>query len=661
MPSTTLNPRPAPVAGPSPAAELWEKHGEALTTALCAVFVAAGWLAHRAGTGAACTSAIFLVGYVLGGYRQAIEGTTTLFKDRELDVDLLMVVAAIGAAFIGYWFDGALLIFIFALSGTLEGYASARTKRDIEALMALHPEDALVIREGREVRVPAASLVVDEVFIVKPGERVAADGKVVEGTSTLNQASITGESMPVDKRIGDEVFAGTINGHGALRVVVTRPSGDTILARMIQLVQEAQERRPPAQLFIERFERRYAKVVVLGAIALVALPSLAHWWTFREALYRAMIFLVVASPCALAAAMMPTLLSALSNGARNGILFKGSTFIESLGRVRAMAFDKTGTLTSGHPVVTDVLSLSDSSADDLLAKAAAVETLSEHPLARAIVAEAARRNLPVSAASSLRAVPGTGAHAVISGERWSIGKASLFDEVADEARARQQALTAEGKTVVLVGSGAVRGLIALRDTLRPNARDAVRSLHRIGLEHLVLITGDTRETAEAIGRDVEITEIHAELLPAEKVRVVEAMTRRFGCVAMVGDGVNDGPALAASTIGIAMGVSGTDVALETADVVLTNDDLEKLAYAVELGRQALRVVKQNLVLGLGMIVLLVASDLLGWISLPWGVVGHEGSTLLVTLNGLRLLRQLRVEGAGKLRLLGAAASAEAAL
>ncbi|MEA2751909.1 MAG: Zn2+/Cd2+-exporting ATPase, partial [Myxococcales bacterium] len=362
----------------------WEKHGEAVTTALCALFVAAGWLAGRAGLGSIGTSLLFSVGYVLGGYRQAIEGMTTLIVKRELDVDLLMVVAAIGAACIGYWFDGALLIFIFASSGTLEGYAGARTKRDIEALMALHPEDALVVRKGSELRVPADTIAVGELVVVKPGERIAADGRIVEGASTVNQASITGESMPAEKHVGDEVFAGTINGHGALRLVVIRPAGDTVLARMIQLVEQAQERRPPAQLFIERFERSYAKVVVLGAVLVVALPSVTHWWTFREALYRGMIFLVVASPCALAASMMPTLLSALSNGARNGILFKGSTFIETVGRVRAIAFDKTGTLTSGHPVVTDVLSISAASVEELLSAAASVESLSEHPLAQAI-------------------------------------------------------------------------------------------------------------------------------------------------------------------------------------------------------------------------------------------------------------------------------------
>jgi Cd2+/Zn2+-exporting ATPase len=628
-------------AARSTRAATWDTHGEAITTVLCAVFVTAGWLASRVGAGVVVTTALFSVGYVLGGYRQAIEGVTTLVSERELDVDLLMVVAAIGAACIGYWFDGALLIFIFALSGTLEGYASARTKRDIEALMALHPEDAVVVRDGVEQRVRADTLAVGEVLVVKPGERIAADGLVVEGTSTVNQASITGESMAVDKRIGDEVYAGTINGHGALRATVSRPAAETVLARMIKLVQEAQEKRPPAQLFIERFERSYAKAVVAGAILLFAVPSLAHWWPFREALYRAMIFLVVASPCALAASMMPTLLSALSNGAREGVLFKGSTYIESLGRVRAIAFDKTGTLTTGHPVVTDVIPLTDLSAEDLLRTAAAIESLSEHPLARAIVAEAQRRNLDVPAASNLQAVPGIGAHADVDGESWSVGKASLFSDLSGDARGRQHALEADGKTVVLIGAGSVHGLIALRDTIRPRAAAAVRALRSLGLEHVVLLTGDTRETAEAIGRSAGITEVHAELLPADKVRIVRDLVARYRHVAMVGDGVNDAPALAASTVGVAMGVSGTDVALETADVVLTADDLEKIAYAVGLGRHALRVVKQNLVFALGMIVILVASDLLGWITLPWGVVGHEGSTLLVTLNGLRLLRRVR--------------------
>lgn len=643
MTATTLGVRSSVGDAHPPRTGLWERHGESITTALCALFVATGWVASRTGVGAAGTNAFFLVGYVLGGYRQAIEGTTTLFRERELDVDLLMVVAAIGAAIIGYWFDGALLIFIFALSGTLEGYASARTKRDIEALMALHPEDALVVREGLEERVPAETLAVGDRILVKPGERIAADGRIVEGTSAVNQAAITGESMASDKGPGDEVFAGTINGYGALRVLVVRPAGDTVLARMIQLVKVAQERRPPAQLFIERFERTYAKVVVAGAVGVVAVPSVLGCWTFREALYRSMIFLVVASPCALAAAMMPTLLSALSNGARNGILFKGSTFIETLGRVRAVAFDKTGTVTSGHPVVTDVISFSTVTVEELLGTAAAIESLSEHPLARSIVREAERRRLAIVPASNLQAMPGEGARAMVGGEQWSIGKARLFASTAEEARIRQHSLEADGKTVVFVGDGPVRGLIALRDAVRPSAHHAVQALRHLGIDSIVLITGDTRETAEAIGRELGIRNVYGGLLPADKVRVVEDLTRRYGQVAMVGDGVNDAPALAASTVGIAMGVSGTDVALETADIVLTADELEKIPYAMALGRQALRVVKQNLLLAILMIVMLVTSDLLGWITLPWGVVGHEGSTLLVTVNGLRLLRRIRLD------------------
>jgi Cd2+/Zn2+-exporting ATPase len=358
----------------------WEPHGEAFTSILCALFVTAGFAASRAGLTPLGVVGLYLVAYVVGGYRQAIEGVTRLLVERELEVDLLMVVAAIGAAVIGAWSDGALLIFIFALSGTLEGYASARTQRDIEALMALHPEEALVERDGAEVRVAVATLAVGERVVVKPGERVPADGAVT-GTSSVNQAPITGESLPVDKGPGDEVFAGTINGHGALRVVVSRPASDTVLARIVRLVREAEERRPPAQLFIERFERSYAKLVVVGAVLMVAVPTLLLHGSLRDALYRAMIFLVVASPCALAAAMMPTLLSALSTGARHGVLFKGSTFIEAMGRIRAVAFDKTGTLTSGMPRVTDVEALDGGEPGPLLEITAAIEAHSTTPWA----------------------------------------------------------------------------------------------------------------------------------------------------------------------------------------------------------------------------------------------------------------------------------------
>ena len=613
---------PGARTSPEPASRAWSEHGEAFTTAACAAFVLAGWIAIHYDAPIWASAALFLVAYVVGGYRQAVEGVTTLVRDHELDVDLLMVVAAIGAATIGYWSDGALLILIFALSGTLEGYASKRTQRDIEALVALHPEEAIVVREGAEVVVAASTIAVGDRVVVRPGARIAADGRVVEGTSSVDQATITGESIPVDKAVGDEVFAGTINGHGALRVRATRAAGATVLARIIALVKQAEERRPPAQLFIERFERSYAKVVVAGALGLALVPPLLLGWTFRAALYRSMIFLVVASPCALAAAMMPTLLSALSNGARNGVLFKGSTFIEVLGRVQAIAFDKTGTLTTGAPRVTDVVAFDGGGEDALLAAAAAVESLSEHPLGRAVVGEATRRGLVFAPGTQHRSVPGQGAHADVGGDSWKVGKPGLFAEVAQDVLEAREALEAAGKTVVVVGDRQARGLIAMRDTLRPEAREAIARLR-------------------ALAREAGIEEIHAELLPEQKVHVVEELVRRYGHVAMVGDGVNDAPALAAATVGIAMGTAGTDVALETADVVLTADDLTKVADAVVLGRRALAVVKQNLVVALTVIAALVVADLLGKINLPTGVVGHEGSTLLVTLNGLRLLRRKR--------------------
>ena len=620
----------------------WRDHGEALTTAFCALAVVAGWTLFRSGLHTAGVMAL-IAGYVVGGYRQARDGVLTLIRERELDVDLLMVVAAIGAAAIGEWFDGALLIFIFALSGTLEGYASARTTRDITALMALTPDEAIVLRDGAERVLAAPDLAVGDRLVIRPGARVPADGTVVEGTSAVNQAPITGESVLVDKCPGSDVFAGSINGHGALYVTVTRAPGETLLARIIQLVKEAQANRPPAQLFIERFERGYAKVVVLGAILLAALPTAFGWWTAREAIYRAMIFLVVASPCALAAAMMPTLLSALSNGARHGILFKGSAFVETLGKIDAIAFDKTGTLTSGHPVVTRIVSTSDTAPETLLARAASVESASEHPVGRAIVAEARRQHVMLTPVSEFQAIVGTGARARLSGAPWSVGRPSLFP--LPEAVSRDVgALESQGHTVVLVGDDACRGYIALRDKVRPQAIAAVGSLKRLGIKTIVGLSGDSRATADAVAAEVAVDEMHAGLYPEDKVRKVEELASRHGLVAMVGDGVNDAPALAAAAVGIAMGGIGTDVALETADVILSRDDVAMVPYAVALGRRSLRIIRQNLAIALTVIVALVLSDLFGLITLPWGVVGHEGSTLLVTLNGLRLLRRIGPPG-----------------
>ena len=621
--------------------DLWTAHGEAITTAICAVFVISGLLVARGGGSTLLSTGLFLLGYAAGGYRQAIEGTATLLVERELDVDLLMVVAAIGAAAIGYWFDGALLIFIFALSGTLEGYASARTQRDLESLMSLHPQVATVVRGTDEARVPVDALCIGDLVLVRPGERVPADGHIIEGVSLVDQASITGEATPVHRQVGDEVFAGTINGQGGLRVRVGRPSGETVLARIIETVREARERRPPAQLFIEKFERGYAKLVVLGAVLFVAVPIFALGWTFAEAWYRAMVFLVVASPCALAASMMPALLSALSNGARNGVLFKGSTYVEALGTIRAVAFDKTGTLTTGHPSVVEVVGGPDMDVSVLLSRSAAVEAMSEHPIGAAIVAEARRRGAGGALASDFRSTVGVGASATVDGSRWQVGKACLFSAVPAPLQDAKARLELAGDTVGLVGDETARGAIALRDTVRANAVEAVRALRHLGIEHVVVLTGDSEGPARAVASAVGADRVHAGLLPSDKVRLVEDLLARYGAVAVVGDGVNDAPALATATVGIAMSAGGTDVALDTADVVLMADDVGRIPYAIQLGRRTLRVVKQNVVVAVSVMVLLVLADVLGRISLPAGVVGHEGSTLLVTISGLRLLLQLR--------------------
>ena len=487
---------------------------------------------------------------------------------------------------------------------------------------------------------PASALNIGDRFVVRPGARIPADGSVVEGASAVNQAPITGESAPVDKTAGAQVFAGSINGHGVLYVTVTRAPGETLLARIIgSFVKQAQANRPTTQLFIERFERGYAKVVVAGALLLGVAPTMMGWWTAREAVYRAMIFLVVASPCALAAAMMPTLLSALSNAARNGILFKGSVFVEALGKIDAIAFDKTGTLTAGHPVVTQVVSTGDLPPDTILAYAASVETGSEHPVGRAIVAEASRRQLALHPAENFQAVVGAGASARLSGRLWVVGRPALFS-MSDDVRRTVAELEGQGHTVVVVGDDTGRGYIALRDRVRPEASVAVGFLRQLGIKPIVGLSGDSRAAADAVAAEVGVDEMHAGLYPEDKVRKVEELALRYGTVAMVGDGVNDAPALAVAHVGIAMGNIGSDVALETADVVLSKDDVSMVPYAVALGRKSLRIIRQNLAIALTVIVVLVLSDLLGLITLPWGVVGHEGSTLLVTLNGLRLLRRI---------------------
>lgn len=625
-----------------------KEHPDAVAAIACAILVFLGWQTLNLGwIGVALF--ILTAAYVIGGFDSAREGLTTLVKEKELDVDLLMIVAALGAASLGLWrreyyliVDGAVLILIFAISGALEGYAMQRTERSIQGLMSLTTDTARMVLNGQERTVAIAALKVGDQVLVKPGELVPTDGLVTEGTSTLNQASITGESIPVDKTVGDEVFAGTLNGNGALRLKIHQPPESSLIQRVIRLVQQAQNEAPPSQQFIERFERGYAKVIVIAGILLATLPPFLFGWNWEDTIYRALIFLVVASPCALMASIMPTLLSGIANGARHGILFKNGAQLEMMGRVKAIAFDKTGTLTTGKLQVVHAVA-TQKSTDQLFRIAAALESLSEHPIGAAIVQTAYQQNLTWAEAINGQAQAGQGITGEIDHQTAVVGKATFVHaqtgRVSSDLVEQSQQWESDGKTVVWVAyGGEILGMIAVADTVRPTAAQAISRLKRLGVERIVMLTGDNSRTAHSIAEQIGVDQVYAELLPEDKVDVIRQLQKQYQTVAMVGDGINDAPALAQASVGIVMGTAGSDVALETADIVLMADRLEQLEHAIRLGRRSQSIVKQNIVFALGFVVVLLLLNLVGKMTLPFGVLGHEGSTVVVTLSGLRLLR-----------------------
>lgn len=629
-----------------PRTALWKDHPDAIAAIVCSLLVFLGWLTLQSGwLGIALL--ILPAAYAIGGYESAREGLTTLFKEKELDVDLLMIVAALGAAGLGLWrreysliVDGAILIAIFSISGAMEGYAMKRTERSIRSLMNLTPDTARVLHNGQEQQVAISNLQVGNEVIVKPGELVPTDGLIVEGFSTLNQAAITGESMPVEKTIGEQVFAGTINGNGALKIKLHQPPESSLIARVIRLVEQAQSETPPSQQFIEGFERGYAKVIVIAGILLALVPPYLWGWSWETTIYQALIFLVVASPCALMAAIMPTLLSGIANGARQGILFKNGAQLELIGQVRAIAFDKTGTLTMGKPQVVQVISRE---GEQLLQVAAALESLSEHPIGEAIVQYALSQQVKWQEATNVQALAGQGITGEIAQKRALVGKAAFIQEQvggwSEEIVTSAQQLEASGKTVVWVAfAGSFLGIIAIADTVRPEAAQTITRLKQLGIQKIVMLTGDNDRTARSIAKEIGIDQVYSELLPEHKVNVIQSLQRQYQNVAMVGDGINDAPALAQASVGIAMGSAGSDVALDTADIVLMADRLERLVTAIRLGRRSQGIVKQNIVFALSFIVLLLVANFGFHITLPLGVVGHEGSTVLVTLSGLRLLK-----------------------
>jgi Cd2+/Zn2+-exporting ATPase len=633
----------------------------------------------------AASLTLYALAYLAGGWEAAWEALRALRKGR-VEVDLLMVIAACGAALLGHWTEGVILLFLFSLGNTLETFAFGRTRRSIRALMDLSPESAAKLTGDGEIQVSIGSLGPGDLIRVRPGDRIPLDGEVVAGESPVDESTLTGEAVPLRKKVGDEVFAGTLNGAGTLDLRVTRLAEDTTLARVIRLVEEAREARAPAQSWIERTESTYAAVVILGAMVAVAFPMLVLNWDFDEAFYRAMTLLVVASPCALVISIPATIVSAVSNGARNGILFKGGAHLDALAGIKVAAFDKTGTLTQGRPEVAGFfhllrgeepgevmvspevlaimtrlparvcpvveapdtprghcpgLTLED---EDFLRLVAGLESRSEHHIAQAVLRAVEALGLTVPEPRAFESFPGRGIRGSVEGISLAVGRREWVEEQIGTGvpplllRWSEEEGRRTASPIFVAADGHHVGILVIADQPRPGAREALASLRRTGITELAMITGDDARTAMAVARLVGVDQIHAKLLPEEKSRVLGELRVEHGPVAMVGDGVNDAPALASADVGIALGAAGTDVALETADVVVMGDDLAGIPYARSLSLRARRIVVQNLVFSSGVILTLVVLALLGMVSLPAGVVGHEGSTIVVIFNGLRLLR-----------------------
>lgn len=646
---------------------LWARsHLPAVLTALTLLGMVAGLIAGRLALSNVMTIS-YAVAYAAGSYFGLRAGLQSL-RRYTLDVDILMVLAAAGAAIVGEPFEGVMLLFLFSLSNVLQDYALDRTRNAISALMQLRPDKALVRRGEALIWRPVEDILPGEQVVVKPGERLPMDGVVRQGRSHVDQAPITGESMPALKEPGATVFAGSINQNGHLEIEVTRRAQDSTLARLIKLVEEAHSEKARTQRFIDTAEQYYATGVVILTILAIVVPLVFLGEAFNGAFYRAMTIMVAASPCALVISTPATVLSAIGNGARQGVLFKGGVHVENAATIKVVAFDKTGTLTQGKPAVTDIVPLAETSVEaqnELLRLAAAVESKSEHPLGQAVVQAAQQRQLTLTPATAFSSVTGLGVLGVVEGRRLAIGSerflASLGSlEGLTQAATITQRLQAAGKTTILVAealealpadplpqpqaagaepavSWRVLGVLAIADTLRPQAARLVQAIRAAGVARVVMLTGDHQRVAQAIAAEAGVDDFYAGLMPEDKVRLVKELQATYGPTAMVGDGVNDAPALATARLGIAMGAAGTDVALESADLALMSDNLAQIPYIFALGRQARRTLIVNLAFALGMIILMIGAIFFYDLPLPLAVLGHEGGTVLVSLNGLRLL------------------------
>ncbi len=604
-------------------------------------FFLIGWMGETFFDMPANTALIFyLFAYAAGGYDITVHAIPDLFKGR-FDTDVLMLAAAVGAAILGQWSEGAFLLFLFSLGHAGEHYALDRAQNAVDALGELMPKTARVKRGDRIVEEEVNGLAVGDVVIVRPGDRVPVDGEIIAGRSAIDQSAITGESVPVEKGIGDDLFAGTINQESALEVKVSKLAKDNTLSRVMQMVADAQSEQSSTQQFTQKFTAKFVPAVFVMVVLVTAVPPLLNIATLEESFYRAMLLLVASSPCALALGTPAAVLAGIAQAARNGVLIKGGQHLENLGGVQVMAFDKTGTLTTGKFQITDIVPADGVEADELLQITAAVEQQSNHPLALAVVKTAVNQNLPLPVADGLENVAGRGVKSVVNGRSVFIGSLKLFDDGVINEKAKQTItqLENEGKTTMSITyGGRFLGTLALADTIRPNVHDTLNSLRNLGVKKLVMLTGDNADVAANVAQTVGVTEVMSDLLPEDKLTAVKTLQEMHGVVAMIGDGVNDAPALATATVGIGMGGAGTAVALETADVALMADDLSKLPFAVGLSRASRAIIKQNLVIALGVIAMLILTSVTGVMSLSGTVIFHEGSTVVVIINALRLLR-----------------------
>jgi Cd2+/Zn2+-exporting ATPase len=615
--------------------------GQRWATLASGLLLLAGWsLALQAGEAAPAATAAYVGAALFGGFRTFRKGLASLGR-RAFDMNALMTIGVAGAFAIGAWNEGATVAFLYAVSNWLEDTTAARTRDAIRGLMDLAPRVATVRRAGADLSVSIEDLRVGDTVVVRPGDRMPVDGVVLDGASTVDQAPLTGESVPVEVAPGSQVLAGSINGAGALVVRTDKLAADSTIARVIHLVEEAQAARAPVQDFVDRFARWYTPAVLGVALGLALVPPLALGWPWFDWAYRALALIVFACPCALVVSTPVALATGIGNAARYGVLIKGGRHLEQAAAARVWAFDKTGTLTRGRPVVQAVEALGTLDASEVLRLAASVEALSEHPLAEAIVRHAQGQRVPLATATGFEAEVGRGAKAWVEGCSVYVASARRVrerGEMTDTLQARIAHHEELGRTVVVVGQGtAPLGLVALADTVRPDGRAMVAALKRLGIAHVVMLTGDNARAAAAIGREVGVDEVRAGLLPADKLAAVRELTARHGPVVMVGDGINDAPALAASHLGVAMGAAGTDVALETADAALMGDDLSRLPFLVRCSQATTRIIRQNITLSLAVKVLALVAVVPGWLTLWMAVLGDMGATILVTLNGLRLL------------------------